>query len=969
VSDACISDEQLLDLVEGRLAPDAVQGHIDSCATCRALVADTARAFASSDGEAAPATLAPGSSVGRFLIERFVGAGAMGAVYAAYDPRLDRRVALKLLRPERWSARAREQLEGRLVREAQAAARLSHPNVITVFEVGTLDEQVFIAMELVDGTTVRAWLAERARGWREVLDLYRRAGEGLRAAHAAGLVHRDFKPDNVLVGRDGRVRVSDFGLARFGGDGQSAPGLTVDMTQTGAILGTPAYMSPAQLDGRPADASSDVFSFCVSLYEGLYGERPFTGTTVEELRAQLSAGRVREPRGAAPAWVRRAVVGVLTGERRPSMHELLDELGRDPERQRRKVAIAAAVIAVGAVGVAGLVRSARREAMVCRGAEAKLAGVWDAAQRARVHDTFTATGLPFAEPVWQSTARLLDDYARRWQAMYGEACEATRVRGVQSEEVLDLRMECLGERLESLRASTEVMARGGPKIVERAVRIAGSLPSIDEPVGGCGDVASLRLPLKLPSDPARRAQVAELRKRIATLKVEGRALRSDAVRARAVAAVADARALGYRPVEAEALYELAMQQQASAAYGDAEKTAVEAALAAEAGRHDGMDTAALGLLVHITGYDQHRFNESHEWERRASAAVERMGSELRRAVLLDSMALVALSETRPDDALKLFLEALPAQERESPHDPLPFAKTLDNIGEVYQGLHRPDDALAYHRRALALLEGTLGPDHPDVAITLNNLANVAKDHRDFEEARRLYERSIAIYEKTVAPDHPYLLNTRNNLALALNDLGRHDEALVELRRVLAARIALSGPSHPIVAVLRINIADVLRREGRWDESRRELDEALAIPEKELGPEYYSAVLGGLAECDLHDRRLASALELYRHILAIREKLFGAHNASLFEPLAGIARGRRARPRAARPARVPRRGGHGALDPGAGRVAHRRRRDRAHRGAARARHARRAPSHRGRRDDRRDRSRAHAKFSRHQVVYN
>ncbi len=235
-----------------------------------------------------------GMMVGRYRLLTAIGRGGFGVVFEAVDTELGRRIALKLL----GSQRRGEAAEARLMREAQAMARLSHPNVITVYDVGSFDGGVFIAMELVDGGTLAGWLAQ-PRPWRRVVELFLRAGRGLAAAHRAGLVHRDFKPENVLVGRDEQVRVTDFGVARMtdaagdagaatGGDARVAPSLT----RSGALLGTPAYMAPEQMDGAGSDARADLFSFCVALWEALYGARPFRGATVEELRAAIAVGRL-----------------------------------------------------------------------------------------------------------------------------------------------------------------------------------------------------------------------------------------------------------------------------------------------------------------------------------------------------------------------------------------------------------------------------------------------------------------------------------------------------------------------------------------------------------------------------------------------------------------------------------------------------------------------------------------------------
>jgi len=302
----------------------------------------------------------PATKLGRFLLLRELGAGAMGVVYAAYDEELDRRLAIKLLHigPDDPEARARS------LREAQAMARVSHPNVVQIYEVGIVADQVFVAMEFIDGPTLGAWQHARSRTPAEILRLYIQAGRGLAAAHAAGLVHRDFKPENVLVGKDDRVRVGDFGLARafdhagttpqpqpttttaelglaetatFIAAGRSSNLLTSPMTQIGVVVGTPAYMSPEQHSGAALDARSDQFSFCASLYGSLYCQRPFAGDTLPELVHNVLTGALRLPPSdsAVPPWVLALLQrGLATAPdaRWPDMDALLGELDRDPQR-------------------------------------------------------------------------------------------------------------------------------------------------------------------------------------------------------------------------------------------------------------------------------------------------------------------------------------------------------------------------------------------------------------------------------------------------------------------------------------------------------------------------------------------------------------------------------------------------------------------------------------------------------------
>ncbi len=391
---ACLDANDVQSLVAGALDDAArlrAREHLDACDDCRELFAALGRSGAgvaarwsetSSDhdhGEPGtaqrddlpgPAALPAGTRVGRYVVTGTLGAGGMGIVYAADDPQLGRRVSLKLLRAALPGPGSSEAARVRLHREARAMARLSHPNVVAVHDVGTWQGQVFVAMELVDGQNLRLWRGSAERSVNEILDVFLAAGRGLCAAHAAGMVHRDFKPDNVLVGRDGRVCVTDFGLARSVEDPWQAAALELaptlaateadpELTRPGAILGTPAYMAPEQHAGGNVDTRTDQFSFCVALYEALHGERPFSGRTIDDLAQAVAAGRVAAPpRGArVPARLRRILLRGLSprpGDRWPTMELLLAALGRDRKRVPRRVAaIALAVAALSAVSLFG----------------------------------------------------------------------------------------------------------------------------------------------------------------------------------------------------------------------------------------------------------------------------------------------------------------------------------------------------------------------------------------------------------------------------------------------------------------------------------------------------------------------------------------------------------------------------------------------------------------------------------------
>jgi hypothetical protein len=402
--------------------------------------------------------LQPGERIDRFVLLGELGRGGMSVVYAAWDPELDRRIALKLMHTEAsGSGPSLGTARQRLQREAQAIAKVSHENVIVIYDVGTAGDEVFIAEEMVDGTTLRGWIDERPRGWREVLAMLTQAGRGLAAAHAAGLIHRDFKPENVLVGRDGRIRVTDFGLARPqvelardtdqvsepptlpDGNGVDVLGETAigqrstgSLTEAGALVGTPRYMAPEQLHGRPADARSDQFSFCVVLYEALWRQRPFSGETVGELRRAVDADRPAPPPAEVrvPSWLRRAILRGLRAspdQRFGSMNELLGELRRDRPAVQR---LAIAGVAAAGIAAAALLwpRGGEPGAPPCAGAERALDGVWDAAVKDRVERAFLATGTPYAADAWTGIERALDERASTSAPSGGSPAMSTRVR-------------------------------------------------------------------------------------------------------------------------------------------------------------------------------------------------------------------------------------------------------------------------------------------------------------------------------------------------------------------------------------------------------------------------------------------------------------------------------------------------------------------------------------------------------------
>ncbi|MEM9461471.1 MAG: protein kinase [Myxococcota bacterium] len=453
--------------------------------------------------------------IGRFCLLRVLGEGGMGTVYAAYDERLDRRVALKLVRGD-----GNDESRARMLREAQAMAKLSHPNVVPIFDVGEHEGHLYIAMEFVRGRTLAQWQHEDEPPFALILDKYLEAGRGLAAAHAEGIVHRDFKPHNAVVGTDCRVRVLDFGLAGMYDEPpqtladatplpRPAPGgLATPLTQTGTVMGTPAYMSPEQAVGDPIDHRSDQFAFCVALWEAVYGSRPFTGRSAVEIFTAAAKGDFREPEDCdTPAWFRPALERGLASrpeDRWPDMQQLIEQLSPPPPappRPRRWPMLTA----IGLL-VAGLVGLGWQRSQQCRNVAAELDDTWNPTRRQALRDEIAATTVAEAADTATQIDRALDSYAQAWRQQRREICETSRSGRGQSKLEL-LRLTCLESRQRALDALIGGLERPTAARVATALGAASQLPTI----GSCGDDAYVAAKMSVPEEPARRAEVEAIR--------------------------------------------------------------------------------------------------------------------------------------------------------------------------------------------------------------------------------------------------------------------------------------------------------------------------------------------------------------------------------------------------------------------------------------------------------------------------
>ncbi len=821
---------------------------------------------------------ASGAAIGPFVVEKELGSGGMGVVYAAHDPALDRKVAIKLLRPDLATAEPRR---ARLVREAQALAKLTHPNVMTVYQVGTVHDQVFLAMEYVDGETLRDWLRRERPPFQDVVRAFIRAGRGLAAAHRAGLVHRDFKPENVLRGKDGRVLVTDFGLVGVAGAGshdssdapislQSSPALQTPLTQVGAVIGTPRYMAPEQHEGRTLDARADQFAFAVALYEALYDRPPFEGRSLADLRRNVLAGRVLPPpRGRAPRWIGGAVLRALAVEparRFPDMDALLARLEQGPLVTPRRAALGAGV---GIAALALVWALARDPGEACRGAAAKLAGVWDPTVRATVKAAFAGSGRPYADDTFGRVGRALDDYAAAWTAMRVDACRATAVRHEQSAALLDLRMGCLDRRLGSLAALMRVFARADAQVVDRAVAAARGLDSLD----ACADAGALAAAVAPPAG-AVAGEVAALRARLDEAQALLSAGRTKDAYDSLIALAADARRSSYRPLLADVLARLGGVQVEQGDAKAARATLEEAMAVASEVKDDTRLADALVFLLYLTGVKEAHPAEALAMRPAAEAAVRRAGNDdAMWAQLHQQIGNVLFVQGKLADAEAELARALALREKARGADSLEVARTLGGLAKVEVRDGKFEEARAHLIRAREITEKAVGADHADVGQLYTELGNADYYERRWSDALEMYQRALAVARHATGDASGATGAAMQNVAMALDEVGRHDEALATYQRALAIREKALGPDHPAIAATVGNIGVLLVSQKRLDEARPYFERALAIREKALGPDHVdiATALLNLGQLLADSGKPQEAVPYLERALAVRQK--------------------------------------------------------------------------------------------------
>ena len=810
--------------------------------------------------------------IGRFVIEGTAGAGQMGRVYVGRDPDLDRKVAIKVIGDGRDHEIARGR-ERRLAREARAIAKLSHPNVIAVHEVGHHDGALFIVMEYIDGETLREWLAT-PRAWREALRVMIAAGRGLVAAHGAGLVHRDFKPANVMIGRDGRVVVLDFGLARLPSEHTTDDGVRIDLsdapeetlTAAGAMVGTPAYMAPELHHGAPADAKSDQFAFAVTLFEALHGERPFE---FQRWHRDTGPAIVRRPRK-IPDWLHQLIVKAVREEprdRHTSMEVLVAALAKRRLRPRTVVLAATGLAAVAALGASAATLATAGKS--CDGGQQRVASVWSDTRRA----TLVASLRQRTDGGDVQDRRLvegLDAYVHEWTQVHREACERTHVHADQSEAMLDLRVACLDDRLASFDALVRVLEAADNDTLRRAPRATESLPAL----AACEDAEHVSATMLAPTDD-RAPAVAEARLELAQAEamITGTGQFAEALRI-AEEVQHETRDVDFLPLRAEVLLALGRAQELVGRREDAERTNLDAANAAEAAGYDEALRDAWWQAI----FSADDGDRAQLYLERAQAVISRMGeTPFAAQKMASARGKVTSAQGDHEAALDHFARAREiALDRD---DAQGAATSLLSMTRAAYRLGRWSEAQEHAARAKEELVEVHGPHHPTVVRASRNRAAALIMSGDYRAAIDAYYDAYELSKALDGDTRQDESSTFHNIGAAHHQLGEYDQALLAYQRALQVQETLWGSNDPRLASTMANVSRALVSLGRFDEAIETGERAHQLLIEARGERHrdVAQARGGLASVYLRAGRVELALEALQETVAMEVEIYGGEN--------------------------------------------------------------------------------------------
>lgn len=868
----------------------------------------------------------PPNTTGRFTDIKWLGEGGMGVIYSAHDTTLNRKVAIKVLRSSGEDAGTRST---RLLHEGQALAKLQHPNIVGIHDAQQDGDDIWLSMEFVDGVTLHEWLATSRRSWSDIVRVVACVARGLAAAHAAGLVHCDVKPTNVMIDKTGRVFVMDFGLVRSNAASEpEVVSTTAEIlppaqpTSPVAPAGTPAYMAPEQWANGQTDHYTDQFALCLLLWEALYEARAFDGMSIKELAVNVCAGRMKPPprRPHVPSWLHKTMVRGLSTDQKarfPSMDALADALEHGHVRTRnRRIWLGLGVVGV-ASGLALGVQFLRhvRQIATCNELGTEMAEVWNPTTKARVQDALLATNLNYAATTFDKLQPWLDGWTNTWSQARTQACRDAMVEDALPEYLYERAVTCLNDQKEELRSLIGVFTTATPPDVQNAVRAASRLSL----VASCIDRGSLERQ-QMPADDGGRQRVAALRadlRRARGLELVGR---YESGLELAEEALVAAEGVGHLPTIVEARYVVGRLAGWNSKFDRAEDVLMRGFTDAGSISADEVAARSASELAYTVGYEATRAAEGAVWAQAAMTFARRIGQAegLLGAEILSNQGSVEQARGNYSEAQTFGEQALAIQLREfGPSHPTP-AFTLNNIAnalnaqgqfgaaaqrfeealviieETYgsehpfvgyilnnlagmkEALGAPEEAIQLGKRARAIQEAALGPQDLQVAFTLTNLGNAASSLEHFDEARAYTERALSIQEAVLGTEHPVTARTLSILGSYARKAGKLDEAEALQAKALETLEATLGPDHPEVGRTLVSLG--LLREGRNDlrQARTLYERARSIFEKATGPTHFEigTVLSDIANLDEEEGNYEAAQHHYEEAMAIKKEAVG-----------------------------------------------------------------------------------------------
>jgi len=817
-------------------------------------------------------------TLGRFRLRRRLGEGGMGVVYAADDPQLGREVAIKVLDLRSTAPAATIGAVTRtLLREARAAARLAHPNVVEVYDVGIEGDVPFVVMELVGGGTMADWLAVARPDRAAILDVLVQAARGLAAAHRVGLLHRDFKPGNVLLGRDARgasggirARVADFGLAiALPGDPTREGGFDPDATAIDTIpciAGTPAFMAPEQHRAEPLDARADQFAFCATAWFALYGRLPYSVPTPHLLAAKL-AYELDPPGHDVDPRLHAVIVRGLHPDRErrwPDMDALVRAMTSAPRSIRRPVLATVGVVLALATTFELAGRSTTQP---CTGDAQALGTAWDQPRRDGVARVFADERSRFLVGAGPGVVAALDEWAARWSSARSRLCAATHVEHRRSEAALDRGMACL-ERLRRGLDGTGRALLEDPSVRARA-------PAVVRGLGRPEDCEIERIDDEV-DDPERRRRLADIEAELGD--AEALVLAGDEERAREVGerVLVRAREIDDPRLRATAAILVGKVLDTHGRSQPAREAMSEALWAATSAGLDDLALQAVVQLVWIEGVTLGDFAAAQGWARQGEAVLARLGTPaLEEIALARSLAAIAQTEWRLDEARTQYERALARLPEID--DELLAGGIEYNYGAFLLIVGRPELAIDAFERSVARSESVYGPEHPIVGNDLMNVAVARSDLGQHEPALADARRALAILTAASGRLDLRVSRAHGILGFVANAAGDHETALAAYREAYEIHRNLMGDDHEVTATYEARIGEELAAAGRFDEARRRVEHAIAIhraiaPDGELGMSLTSAALVATAEGRGAEAvaRLDEAIAIFRRIGDDRE---------------------------------------------------------------------------------------------------